>query len=82
MNENLTFEESLKQLEGIIRELEKGQSTLDNSLLHYKNGIGHLTHCHQLLTQAEKKLEVMLKDSDGNIAPKEIESLKELKNLK
>lgn len=75
---SLTFEESLKKLEGTIRELERGQATLDDSLLYYQKGIEYLRHCYQLLNAAEEKLEVLFKDTNGNFVKKEIEHLQDL----
>ncbi|MEK7486205.1 MAG: exodeoxyribonuclease VII small subunit [Planctomycetota bacterium] len=83
MNEtNSSFEETLKKIEAITRDLERGQTTLEDSMLQFQKGIQYLQHCYQLLENAEEKLEVILKDASGNFVAKEIQSLQDLENLK
>jgi exodeoxyribonuclease VII small subunit len=55
----LSFEESLEQLEAIIRKLEGGQLPLDDSLEQYEQGIRHLGHCYKTLARVEKKVELL-----------------------
>jgi exodeoxyribonuclease VII small subunit len=54
-----SFEESLEQLEAIIRKLEGGQLPLDDSLEQYEQGIRHLGLCYKTLTRVEKKVELL-----------------------
>lgn len=62
-----TFEESLNQLSEIVRELEQGNLTLDESLARYEQGIQHLGQCQAKLAKAERKIEVLSGfDRDGN----------------
>jgi len=54
-----TFEESLEQLEAIVRKLEGGQLPLADSLEQYELGIRHLGWCYKMLTRVEKKVELL-----------------------
>ena len=58
-----SFEESLSALEKIIRSLEFGQTSLDDSLKHYEQGIKLLRFCHATLKNAERKIEIL----NGNL---------------
>ncbi|MEO2048624.1 MAG: exodeoxyribonuclease VII small subunit [Pirellulales bacterium] len=55
----LSFEDSLEQLEAIIRKLEGGQLPLDDSLEQYEQGIRHLGLCYKTLARVEKKVELL-----------------------
>lgn len=61
----LTFEEGLSRLEELIRQLERGELDLDTSLAVFEEGIKLSRNLNQKLTQAEKKLELLLKDENG-----------------
>lgn len=66
-NDQPTFEEALKELEETVRLLEDGQLGLDDSLARYEKGVKHLRRCHELLQQAERKVELLSGvDADGN----------------
>lgn len=48
-----SFEESMKRLEEIVSQLERGESSLDQSLKLFEEGTGLAAHCTQMLDQAE-----------------------------
>ena len=54
-----SFEAALAALEKIIRSLEFGQASLDDSLKHYEQGIKLLRYCHETLKNAERKIEIL-----------------------
>jgi exodeoxyribonuclease VII small subunit len=63
----LTFEQSLEQLEQIVRQLEEGQLGLTESLERYEQGVKHLRQCSQALEVAERKIELLVGvDAAGN----------------
>ena len=69
--EKLSFEQSLADLERIVRELEDGELSMDDALASYEVGIGRLKRCYQLLDAAEKKVEQLISvDADGNAKAK------------
>jgi exodeoxyribonuclease VII small subunit len=62
--DNLTFEESLAQLEQIVRDLEEGQLGLDESLARYERGVGLLKQCYARLSQAEQRILLLTGSND------------------
>lgn len=54
--DNLKFEEALTELERIVRELEDGQTDLEQALARYEQGVGLLRRCYQQLQQAEQRI--------------------------
>lgn len=54
--DTLTFEQSLTELERIVRELEDGQTGLEEALARYETGVGLLKHCYNQLSQAEQRI--------------------------
>ena len=69
------FETALKRLEEIVKKLESGELTLDSSLELFEEGIQLSRLCHLKLGQAERRVEILLKNSDGELqaAPFETE---------
>lgn len=62
-----SFETSLSDLEKIVRELENGDSTLEESLKLFEDGVKLSRECQERLAQAERRIEVLLQDSDGEL---------------
>ncbi len=57
MSDNkITFEESLNKLEEIIRKLESGDVSLDDSIKLFEEGIKQITDCKSALKNAEEKI--------------------------
>jgi len=61
----LDFETALKRLEEIVKKLEGGELTLDSSLELFEEGIQLSRLCHLKLGQAERRVEILLKNSEG-----------------
>lgn len=61
------FEESMKELEEIVRKLENGDATLEESLSLFEQGIKLSKGCQKMLDQAEKKVTVLLADEQGEL---------------
>src|SRR6187399_1098204 len=62
-----SFEDSLKELEKIVAELEGGKLGLSDALARYEEGVKHLKGCQQLLEMAERKIELLSGvDAEGN----------------
>ena len=51
------FEEAMKELERIVRELESGQVKLDDAVKAYERGTALKTHCEEKLAEARTKVE-------------------------
>ncbi len=66
--EALTFEESLVELERMVRELEDGRLGLEESLARYEQGVGLVRRCYTQLRTAEQKI-LLLSGADENQEP-------------
>lgn len=62
----MTFEKALKDLEGIVQRLEKGDVELEESIVIYERGEVLRAHCDRLLKQAEAKVEKLTFNPDGS----------------
>lgn len=60
-----TFEASLEALERIVRQLENGDLPLDKSLELFEQGIRLSRECQERLSQAERRIEILLRDNQG-----------------
>ena len=63
------FEEALNKLEKIVSKLEKGDIPLEESLKFFEEGIRLSRLCNQKLDEAEKRVEILLKDKEGVLKP-------------
>ncbi|MBS3984198.1 MAG: exodeoxyribonuclease VII small subunit [Selenomonadales bacterium] len=59
----MNFEQTLKEVEEIAAKLEQGDLTLDEALLLYVQGVEALQACQALLTAAEQKVEILVKET-------------------
>ena len=59
------FEDALNKLEKIVSQLEEGDIALEESLRLFEEGIRLSRFCNQRLDEAEKKVEILLKDKNG-----------------
>ncbi len=66
----LNFEQSIEKLEIIVKQLEKGDAPLSESLKLFEEGTALLSSCTKLLDQAEQKV-VKLKKGE-NSEPEEL----------
>ena len=64
-NEPVSFEAALKELEGIVKQLETGEAKLEESLMLFERGVKLTRFCSQKLDEADKKIELLVKDSQG-----------------
>jgi exodeoxyribonuclease VII small subunit len=60
-----TFEASLEALEQIVRQLEDGDLALEKSLELFEQGIRLSRECQERLSQAERRIEILLRDNQG-----------------
>ena len=66
-----TFEASLEALEQIVQQLESGDLALEKSLELFEQGIRLSRECQDRLSQAERRIEVLVRDNQGRpvVAP-------------
>ena len=62
-----TFEASLGELEAVVRQLENGDLPLEESLKLFEDGVKLSRECRERLASAERRIEVLMKDNDGNM---------------
>lgn len=67
-DESVTFEASLEELEQIVMRLEGGQLGLADSLSAYERGVKRLKGCYEMLTAAERRIELVQGvDAEGRV---------------
>lgn len=59
------FEESLKKLEAIVAQMERGDVTLEDSVKLFEEGTKLAEQCKQQLAEAEGKVEILIKQRNG-----------------
>jgi exodeoxyribonuclease VII small subunit len=62
---DLKFEDCLTRLEQIVAALETGNLPLEESLKVFEEGIALARHCSRYLEDAERRIEVLVKDDTG-----------------
>jgi exodeoxyribonuclease VII small subunit len=67
------FEEALEKLEKIVQRLEDANLPLDEALSLFEEGIKLSRFCSQKLEEAERKVEILLKDDSGNLSQEPFE---------
>ena len=65
MENNITFEQSLMRLESIVKELESGDVSLDESLALFEEGVKLSGLCSNLLKNAKQKVDILIESADG-----------------
>lgn len=68
-----TFEASLDELEKIVNQLEDGDLPLEKSLKLFEDGVKISRECKDRLMKAERRIEILMKDADGNPSLQELE---------
>ena len=61
----VNFEAQLASLERIVRELERGDLPLERSLELFEQGVRLSRECQERLNEAERRIEVLLRDGEG-----------------
>ena len=61
----MSFEAAVAQLESIVEQLERGDVPLDKSIEIYERGEALKAHCEKLLSAAEKRIEKIRLDRQG-----------------
>ena len=71
MKKNQTFETATQRIEEIIKLLEKGNSSLDESLKLYEEGISLVRFCNEALDSAEIKIKTLTMSNSGELVEKD-----------
>lgn len=67
MNKKMSFEESVARLEDIVKRLEGGNMSLDESLSAFEEAIGLVKTCNEKLENAERKVRLLVESADGTV---------------
>jgi exodeoxyribonuclease VII small subunit len=62
------FEKSLVRLEEVVRRLESPQLSLDDAMKLFEEGVQLSRECQKQLEEAEGRVEILLKKTDGKLA--------------
>ena len=75
MEEEIKFEDAIKKLEDIAKELENGTLGLDESVKKFEEGMAISKVCTKMLNEAEKKINLLIENGDNiveeNFVPNE-----------
>ena len=61
----LDFENAYQALSAIVERMERGEQELEASLQDFERGVALMKHCHGMLKNAEQKVDMLVKDSNG-----------------
>ena len=70
---NMSFEDAVKKIEDIIKEMENGRLPLEQSLERFEDGIKLVKLCNTKLDNYEKKITLVIEGKDGKLIEKEVE---------
>ena len=71
-DKQIEFEEAFKRLEDIVNKMESGDLSLEESMTLFEEGIKLTETCKSRLEAAEQKIQLLTKDSDGNLSLEDI----------
>lgn len=72
-----TFEEAVDELEKILGDIESGRLGLEETLSRYERGNFLIAHCREVLSAAEKQIELISKAADGTLASQPLEKVED-----
>lgn len=73
LEENISFEEALKELEEIVKKIDNGQESLETAVNSFERGILLKNHCEKKLKEARLKIEKITKLADYTVVLEETE---------
>ena len=68
------FEAAVAELESIVKKLEDGELTLEQSLALYERGVQLSRFCHARLEEAERRIEILNERGELRPAPASLSS--------
>lgn len=73
LEENISFEEALRELEEIVKKIDNGQENLETAVNSFERGILLKNHCEKKLKEARLKIEKITKFADSTVVLEETE---------
>ncbi|MBQ8109744.1 MAG: exodeoxyribonuclease VII small subunit [Clostridia bacterium] len=71
MKKKITFEEGMQELEGLVRALESGQMTLEESFSAYERAIALRDGLNALLDESDKRIRLLTESGEQAFEPEE-----------
>ena len=68
--EKMKFEDALLALEDIVRQLEGGNLSLDESISEFERAVKLVKLCTERLDSAEQKVKILVSGEDGTVTDK------------
>lgn len=65
--DEMSFEESIDALEGLVKRLEDGGIDLDESLRIYEQAVALRDHCKRILEGGERRIKKIMETADGTV---------------
>jgi exodeoxyribonuclease VII small subunit len=65
MEENLTYEEAIKEIEDIVNKLENGEISLEESIKLFERGKELITYCKNILDNVKGKIYTVKETNNG-----------------
>jgi len=65
--DEMTFEQALAALREIVEKVESGEVALEESIQQYELGCKLIQHCRKILDRAERRIEVLSKNLEGQL---------------
>lgn len=66
--EKLSFETAMAELETIVKNLETGKTSLEDSINAYERGIALKNHCETKLREAQSRIDKIVIKPDGSVS--------------
>ena len=63
----MSFEEAFSQLEDIVKKLEGGGLSLDESLETFEKAVKLVKLCNEKIEKAEAKVKILVEGADGSV---------------
>ena len=75
MDDKYTFEEAMSRLEEIVKALETGKASLDDSLELFEEGVKLVRFCNGNLENAELKIKKLTASKTGDVSESDFETV-------
>ena len=63
--DKMSFEDSMKTLEDLVKQLESGELDLDKSLEDYERAVVLRDHCKKILDESDRKVQTIMETASG-----------------
>jgi exodeoxyribonuclease VII small subunit len=71
--EKMTFETALQALDDVVKRLESGKGSLEESMQDYEKGIALKKYCESMLQHARSRIEKITLNADGTATAQDIQ---------